>query len=235
VNALGSAFVAELARLARSIARDPGIHVVAVASSLRVFCAGADLKERADASAAVVRATVANIQSMVRSWLAIPQPVLMLIDGAALGGGLEFALTGDIILASDDIVLGFPEVGLGIIPGAGGTQLLARRTNQGIAKKWILTGQKFSAAEALSDGVVDIVAPRTPVNAQWESLIAALAAQPPLALRQAKKAITGGVGLPLTKAFALERACYRRLVSTNDRQEALRAFLEKRTPVFTGT
>lgn len=235
VNALNSELVAELTQLARTIRKDPDVWVVTVRSALPVFCAGADLKERAFASSAGVKAAVKKIQTMVRTWLAIPQPILMRLDGAAMGGGLEFALTGDILLAADDIRIGLPEVGLGIIPAAGGTQLLSRKTNPGIAKKWILTGKKFSAADAMRDGVIDIICPRSAIDAEFEALVATLSSQPPLALRQAKKSITAGTGLPLTKAFMVEQSCYHSLINTNDRREALRAFIEKRKPLFTGT
>jgi methylglutaconyl-CoA hydratase len=235
VNALNSAFVNELTSLARTIRLDPDVWVVTVRSTLPVFCAGADLKERAFSTAVGVKAAVKKIQLMVRAWLDIPQPVLVRLEGPAMGGGLEFALAGDLIVAADDIMVGFPEVGLGIIPAAGGTQLLSRKTSPGIAKKWILTGNKFTAAEAQRDGVIDLVCPRSRLGPEFELLLSTISSQPPLALRQAKKAINAGIGLTLSKGFAIEQTCYQALIKTNDRREALQAFIEKRKPSFKGT
>jgi methylglutaconyl-CoA hydratase len=230
VNALDREFVLELTSLGRYLGRKKDVWIVAVSSALKTFCAGADLKERASLSPAQIAGF--GIQKMVQAWLNLPQPVLMRLDGPALGGGLEFALAGDIIVASEDALLGFPEVGLGIIPGAGGTQTLARRTNLGIARKWILTGRKFSAREALSDGVVDIVAPSGNASVEFDRVIAEVSSRAPLALRQAKKAVNKGFDLGLGKALAIERSCYAKLIPTRDREEALQAFLGKRSPVW---
>jgi methylglutaconyl-CoA hydratase len=232
VNAFHQEFISELLSLTRLFQREESIWVVAVRSSQKVFCAGADLKERASHPQAKVAAVVKRIQTMVHAWYKVPQPVLMQIHGAALGGGLEFALAGDILIASEDAQLGFPEVQLGIIPAAGGTQLLMRRTNPGVAKKWILTGKKFSALEAYNDGVVDIVVPAAEVSVEFSRIVKSIASQAPLALRQAKKAISKGMGLTLGKALAVESECYAPLIRTQDRAEALQAFLEKRRPVW---
>ncbi len=232
VNALNREYVLELLSLAQHLNRQKEIWVVAVQSALKIFSAGADLKERASLSAAQVASFERQIQKMVRTWLELPQPVVMRLDGSALGGGLEFALAGDVIVASEDALLGFPEVGLGIIPGAGGTQTLARRTNSGIARKWILTGRKFSARDALCDGVIDIVAPAANISAEFERIVAEISSRAPLALRQAKKAINKGFDLGLDGALAMERSCYAKLIPTRDRKEALQGFLEKRNPVW---
>jgi methylglutaconyl-CoA hydratase len=234
VNALNREFVTELSKIASMLHINDAIHVVAVSSSLPVFCAGADLKERAFLPDGDVGSAVKYIQAMVRSWCALPQPVVVQINGAAMGGGLEFALAGDIIIASEDAQLGFPELRLGIIPAAGGTQLVTRRTNAGIAKKWILTGIKFSGSQAARDGVVDTAVSSSDLSAAFEHVIAALASQSPLALRQAKKAINDGIGRSLDDAFDIEHSCYEPLIHTQDRREALQAFLEKREPVWSG-
>jgi methylglutaconyl-CoA hydratase len=235
VNALNREFVTELTLLAAELGHNESIHLVALSSALSVFCAGADLKERAFMPDGDVGPAVRDIQSMVRAWCGLPQPVVVQINGAAMGGGLEFALSGDILIASTEAQLGFPELRLGIIPAAGGTQLITRRTNAGIAKKWILTGIKFSGEQAAKDGVVDTAVASADLSAAFEHVIKSLLSQSPLALRQAKKAINEGIGLPLGESLDLEHRCYEPLIRTKDRREALEAFLEKREPVWSGS
>jgi enoyl-CoA hydratase/carnithine racemase len=171
---------------------------------------------------------------MVRTWFALPQPLVIGIKGAALGGGLEFALSADLIAVAEDAVLGFPEVSLGIIPAAGGTQLLSFRNSQSVASRWILTGHRFSGREAYLEGVADFAWPADGFTAAYEDLLATLVGHAPLALRQAKKALRGGHRAALDRRFTFERSCYTPLIQTEDRTEALSAFLEKRPPVWKG-
>ncbi len=171
---------------------------------------------------------------MVRTWLAIPQPVIVAVNGPAMGGGLEFALAGDFLAAADSAKLGFPEVTLGIIPGAGGTQLMLQRTTAAVAKKWILSGTRFSAQEALRDGVVDYVFPAGKFGEIVEQLVASIASNAPAALRQAKKVFTSAAAPSLRRGMELEHKCYLPLIRTDDRVEALNAFLEKRKPLWKG-
>lgn len=234
VNALNQRFVRELTQTARLLAKRKDVWLISVTSSLEVFCAGADLKERTTLPATRVAATVKAIQRMVRAWFSVPQPLIVGIRGAALGGGLELALAADMIAASDDAVLGFPEVTLGIIPAAGGTQLLSHRTSQAVASKWILTGRRFNGREALADRVVDFAWPADTFSTAYEKLLDSLAGNAPLALRQAKQALRGYSTGGLRRGMAHESACYAPLVRTIDRHEALKAFLEKRAPVWTG-
>jgi enoyl-CoA hydratase/carnithine racemase len=234
VNALNREFIAELTRLARSLKNDKTVWLVSVTSSGSVFSAGADLKERAALPVSRVATTVRNIQRMVLSWAGLPQPVVMGIRGAALGGGLEFALAADILVASENASLGFPEVSLGIIPAAGGTQLLPLRTSLAVARKWILGGQRYSAQEALDDGVVDLVVASNGFEDQYARVIASLAVNAPLAMRQAKKALSAHRTKRLRSGLRVESACYASLIKTHDRREALQAFLEKRQPVWKG-
>ena len=148
VNALNKPFVRELTAAARALARRKDVRVISVTSSLGIFCAGADLKERAGLPPSRVGQTVRAIQQMVFAWASLPQPVVAGVAGAALGGGLEFALAADLIAASEEAVFGFPEVTLGIIPAGGGTQLLTDRVSRATASRWVLTGRRFSAHEA---------------------------------------------------------------------------------------
>ncbi len=151
-----------------------------------------------------------------------------------MGGGLEFALAGDLIVVSDTTVLGFPEVSLGIIPAAGGTQRMALRSSLGVARKWVLTAEKFSAAEALADGVVDFVFHTPDFDAKLEWLTGNLLANAPRSLRQAKQALNHFSRTMLSAGLDAELAAYEPLVPTEDRREALRAFAENRRPKWEG-
>jgi methylglutaconyl-CoA hydratase len=234
VNALNSELVAELVSLATVIRNDEDIWTVAVMATGTVFCAGADLKERAGVPQEKVLSFVKGIQSVADAWCTLPQPVLMGIHGAALGGGFEFALAGDILVASAGARLGLPETSLGIIPAAGGTQRLAQRTSAGTAKKWILTAKHFTAAEALQDGAVDFVVPQERFTEEFESIVRMVSANAPLALRQAKKAIDSSYSDWMMDGFENELNYYQPLIATEDRSEALHAFAGKRAPVWKG-
>jgi len=234
VNALNRDLIAELTSVARSFAKRTEVWAVALSSSNRSFCAGADLKERATIPGSRVASIVRSIQRMIAAWLEIKQPVIAGIRGAALGGGLELALAADIIVASDDAILGLPEVNLGIIPAGGGTQRLAQRASLGVAAKWVLSGARFGAGEAFLDGVVDYVVPAPSFDRDFQGVVSDIASCAPLALRQAKKALTGRYRAALLKGFKDESECYAPLVPTEDRSEALRAFAQKRKPVWQG-
>lgn len=234
VNALNREFVSELVQCAASLKSNEDVWIVAVRAVGKAFCAGADLKERAGIPQEEVLAIVKGIQSVAAAWCEIPQPVVMGIHAPALGGGLEFALAGDILVVSETATLGLPETSLGIIPAAGGTQRLAQRTSSGVAKKWILTAQHFSAAEAKDDGVVDFVFPPEDFVKGFEDIIAKIVSNAPLALRQAKRAIESSYSQWLLDGLEHEMTLYRPLIPTSDRSEALKAFSEKRKPVWTG-
>jgi methylglutaconyl-CoA hydratase len=234
VNALNAEFVRELTQTARLLAKRKDVWLISITSSLPTFCAGADLKERATLPVNRVSSAVKQIQQMVRAWISVPQPVVVGIQGAALGGGLEFALAADLIAVSEEAILGFPEVTLGIIPAAGGTQLLPLRASRAVASKWILTGRRFTGHEALADHVVDFSWPADVFPSAYEDLLSSLAANAPLALRQAKKTLRGLTDTELTRRLKHESSCYTPLVRTGDRKEALKAFLEKRPPAWGG-
>ena len=234
VNALNHDLVAELTELAGSIQQNGDIWIVALRASGHVFCAGADLKERAVLTQSEVIQAVKNIQDMVVAWIEVPQPVLAAVHGAALGGGLELVLAADIIVASEAAKLGFPEVSLGIIPAATGTQRLAQRTTLGVANKWVLSGSSFNALEALADGVVDYIFPDAGFEQEFERIVSQVAACAPIALRQAKRAMSAIPWQALRSGLQTETDCYAQLVPTDDRAEALRAFAEKRKPIWRG-
>jgi enoyl-CoA hydratase/carnithine racemase len=164
----------------------------------------------------------------------LPQPVIAALNGVALGGGLELALACDLRVAVEGIELGLPEVGLGIIPGAGGTQRLPRLVGVGRAKELILTARRVGAAEALAMGLVAEVVARPRLGEAVEALAARLSRNAPVSLRQAKRAVDGGWNLPMAAALDLENQLYQACLPTADRREALAAFAEKRPPVFRG-
>jgi enoyl-CoA hydratase/carnithine racemase len=165
---------------------------------------------------------------------ACARPVIAALNGAAFGGGLELALACDFRLAADTAELGLVETRLGIIPGAGGTQRLARVAGLAVAKELILTGRRIGAARAKELGVVSQVVPGAELAAAAAALAGELAGAGPLAVAQAKKAIDGGFDLPMREALAHERACYEVVLASEDRNEGLAAFAEKRPPAFKG-
>jgi enoyl-CoA hydratase/carnithine racemase len=229
--ALLAALRAELARAAE----DRSLRVVVLTGAGdKAFCAGADLKERASMTADDVHAFHAGLRAALGAIQALPQPVVAALNGAALGGGLELALACDLRLAAEGAILGLPEVSLGIIPGGGGTQRLARLVGVARAKDLVLTARRIPAAEALAMGLVGHVAPGARLLEEAFTLAGHLARNAPVSLRQAKRAIDGGFHLPLEEALDLENQLYQACLGTKDRVEALRAFAEKRPPVFTG-
>ncbi|ACG73440.1 Enoyl-CoA hydratase/isomerase [Anaeromyxobacter sp. K] len=208
--------------------------VVVTGDGDKAFCAGADLKERAGMSADDVHRFHEGLRDALRGIEQAPQPFVAALNGAALGGGLELALACDLRVAADSAQLGLPEVALGIIPGGGGTQRLARLVGVARAKDLVLTARRIGAAEALAMGLVTQIAPPGRLLDEALALAGRIARNAPVSLRQAKRAIDGGFHLPLEEALALEHRMYQDCLGTRDRREALAAFAEKRPPVFTG-
>jgi methylglutaconyl-CoA hydratase len=174
------------------------------------------------------------LNRLMNAVAAFPRPVIAAINGAAFGGGFELALACDIRIAADGAEMGLTEVRLGIIPGAGGTQRLARVTSVAAAKELILTGRRVGALRAQALGVVSDIFPAADLAAAAAKLADDIAAAGPLAVAAAKRAIDGGSALPLAEALALEAACYEEVLASEDRNEGLAAFAEKRPPVFKG-
>jgi methylglutaconyl-CoA hydratase len=234
-NAISRAMLQGLEGNLARIADDRALRcVVVTGAGDKAFCAGADLKERAAMSEADVHQFHQGLRGALRAIEASPQVFVAAVNGAALGGGLELALACDLRIASDAAELGLPEVGLGIIPGGGGTQRLPRLVGVSRAKDLVLTGRRIGAAEALAMGLVAALAPAQRVREDAIALAERVARNAPVSLRQAKRAIDGGLHLPLEEALDLENRLYQDCLKTKDRTEALRAFAEKRAPVFTG-
>ena len=232
-NALSVAVVEGLVDVTARVAAEASVRsVVLCGAGDRAFCAGADLKERKVMSPAEVTRFVSLQAAMMDGIAASPKVWIAALQGATLGGGLELALCADLRVANRNVVLGLPEVRLGIIPGAGGTQRLPRLVGIAKAKELILTGMRVGADEALRLGVVNRVAD------DHEAAALALASEvgqaAPVSLTQAKRAVDLGWDLPFEAGLRWERACYDVTLTTKDRDEGLAAFAEKRAPRYTG-
>ena len=208
--------------------------VVLTGAGERAFCAGADLKERDGMADADWAAQHKLFEAMGGAILDAPMPVIAAVNGAAYGGGCEIALLCDFIYASNVARFSLPEVTLGIMPGLGATQTLARAANSRRAKEAIFTGRPFSAEEALTWGVANRIC--APAQLLDEALETArlIASNAPLAVRSVKEAIVAGAPLSLDHAMAVELGEYNRLFPTKDRVEGVRAWREKRKPTFRG-
>ena len=234
VNALGRDLVADLTSVAGRLLADGGARCVVVRTDGRHFCAGADLKERKGMSDDEVRAFVPRLAGAVRAFGDLPMPTIAAVRGAAAGGGCELALACDLRVLAESASIGLRETALAILPGAGGTPRLPRLIGLARAKRWLFTAAMFDAHEALADGVADRVVPDADLDEEADRMARTIAANGPVAVRLAKRAIDGGWHLPIDEALELEWDCYQGVLSTEDRVEALRAFAEKRPPRFVG-
>lgn len=232
-NALGRVFLEELAECVQTVQNDAGARAVLLRSAVKnVFCAGADLKERAEMSADEVAAFVLKLRSTFTALEDLPVPTIAVIEGFALGGGLEMALACDMRVASPEATIGLVETGLAIIPGAGGTYRLPRLIGLPRAKEMILTATRYTAAQCLQYGVLNQVADNATEAAQ--ALAAKICQNGPVAVRMAKRAIDTSFGKDRVSGLSIEGLCYAQVIPTVDRLEALQAFKEKRKPKFIG-
>jgi enoyl-CoA hydratase/carnithine racemase len=234
-NAVNGAVASGIEAAIDRLEADDSLWVGVLTGKGPVFCAGADLKERASMSQDEVRALLLAYQSEL-GWLeTCAVPTIAAINGAALGGGLELALLCDLRIAAHHAVLGLPETSLGVIPGAGGTQRLPRLLGEARAKELILRAARLSAPEALILGLVNQVLPKSEDFVlevmNWAEPILNGA---PLAIRAAVGVMRGAATRDLGQGLALERAAYEQCLASEDRIEALAAFSEKRRPVFKG-
>jgi methylglutaconyl-CoA hydratase len=214
---------------------DPEVRVVVITGSgEKAFCAGADLIQRGQMNLTQTRQHINLIRTAVNEVEAMPQPVIVAVNGVAFGGGTELALAADIRIASTGAKFGLTETALAIIPGAGGTQRLPRIIGIAKAKELILTARRIDAAEAERIGLVNhVVAPEELLNKAYE-LAREITKNGPLAVRQAKLAINKGVEVDLATGLAIEQNCYEVIMPSKDRLEGLKAFKEKRPPVYKG-
>ena len=235
-NAFNTQMVCELYQLFEGMALDVAKLrcVILTGAGERAFCAGADLKERREMTDAEWTQQHLKIERMARAIKDCPIPIIGAINGAAYGGGCEIACLLDFLYAAANSRFALPETGLGIIPGAGGTQTLPRAVGERRAKEIILTGQPFTAAEALEWGLVNKIL--SPESLLRESIKTAekIAANAPISVKQAKQSIQRGLQMSLSDGMVFEIEAYHRTVPTHDRREGVTAFNEKRKPNFQG-
>ncbi|MEV4621334.1 enoyl-CoA hydratase-related protein [Asanoa sp. NPDC049573] len=234
MNALNTQVQEEIRAAATEATADDSVRAVIVYGGEKVFAAGADIKEMANMSYVDMSSRAADLSAALGAVARIPKPVVAAITGYALGGGCELALACDWRVVADDAKLGQPEIKLGIIPGAGGTQRLARLVGPARAKDIVLSGRMVDAAEALRIGLADQVVPAAEVYPAAVELIRPYLSGPAQAIRAAKVAIDGGLEMDLTSALAWESQLFAALFATDDRREGMAAFVEKRKPDFTG-
>ncbi len=234
VNALGRELVEDLSDALDALGREEGARCLIVRSAGKHFCAGADLKERRDMSVEDVREFVPKLAGVCHALAATPYPTIAAVAGTAAGGGCELALACDVRILADNASIGLRETALAIIPGAGGTQRLPRLIGSSRAKRWILAAELHTADEALRDGVADRVVSAEALDTEARKLGETIAANGPVAVRLAKRAIEEGAHLSLEDALEIEWEAYQETLETEDRTEALRAFAQKRPPRFRG-
>ena len=238
-NSLSKSMVASFSNYIEELSNDSALRVLIIRSLVPgIFCAGADLKERSTMPEKEVPAFVSKLRSLSSAIYNFPLPTIAAIDGAALGGGLEYALATDIRVASNNAKLGLVETKLAIIPGAGGTQRLPRIIPRSLAKELIFTGRIISGTQAFTYGIVNhAVEQNSDGDAAYLKALSIgeeMLSCGPIALKAAKAAINYGTETDLATGLTIEGACYQDVVRTKDRLEGLAAFKEKRAPNFNG-
>lgn len=231
-NALNQALRQTLADRFDRFAKNTSIRCVVITGGEKVFAAGADLREIVDCSP--VDLYLRHVERLWQAISAFPKPVIAAVNGYALGGGCELAMHADIIVAGKGAVFGQPEIKVGIMPGAGGTQRLARAVGKFQAMKMLLTGMPIGGEAACAMGLASEVVEDDQVLPRALELAAVIAQMPPLAAEQIKEVLLAGLDAPLDAALALERKAFQFLFATADQKEGMQAFFDKRTPVFRG-
>jgi enoyl-CoA hydratase/carnithine racemase len=231
LNALSTDQVRRLADAASKVSADDQISVVIISSAVhRAFCVGADLKERRGVTNDDLRQQRRVFQEGFDAIRALPMPMIAAVEGFALGGGFELALCCDLIIASATATFGLPEVGLGLIPGEGGTQLLPRRIGLNKAADLLLTGRRVGAEEALRMGFVDRLVPAGLARTSALELADEMAAKSPVSLRAAKRALKDGVDVDLATGLEIENQAWEEAAFSEDRIEGVEAFNLRRAP-----
>lgn len=235
LNAFNYGALLELQSKIEEIRIDSNIRaVIFIGAGERAFSVGADLKERKGLSDEQVKRNLLKINEVFNIIDELPQPTLAAINGFAFGGGMELALACDFRFAATEAAMGLTETGLAIIPGAGGTQRLPRLIGQAKALELILTARRLSAEEALNYGLLTRMVARKDLFRESLGFCSQLLSNGPIALRQAKFAIKNGMNVDLSTGLKIERKAYEVTLPTEDRSEALKAFTEKRKPIFKG-
>lgn len=235
MNAVSTAMAQAISAATDQLAADETVRAVVVSSSHdRAFCVGADLKERNALTDEELRSQRPLARAAYGGVLALPVPVVAAVDGFALGGGLELALSCDLIVAGDAATVGLPEVSVGVIPGGGGTQLLTRRVGWSRAASMVFTARRLGAAEAHELGVVDEVVPSGSARDRAMEVASLIASHSPVGVRNAKRAMRLGFDTDLASGLDIEDECWAATAFSGDRAEGVAAFAEKRRPVWPG-
>ncbi|MCI3932724.1 enoyl-CoA hydratase/isomerase family protein [Streptomyces sp. AN091965] len=235
MNAVSSAMARSISEACDALGADRDVRVVVLTSTHeRAFCVGADLKERNSLTDAELVRQRPVSRAAYTGVLDLPMPTVAAVHGYALGGGFELALSCDVIVADPTAVVGLPEVSVGVLPGGGGTQLLPRRVGAARAAELIFSARRVEAAEAKELGLVDLVAGEGEDRDEALALAARIAANSPVGLRAAKRALRLGHGLDLRAGLEVEDAAWRSVAFSGDRVEGVAAFNEKRKPEWPG-
>jgi enoyl-CoA hydratase/carnithine racemase len=231
-NALSLALRQELADAITTLDADPAVRCIVITGDDKAFAAGADLTELVDFTPN--DPAMARLRVAWEALAACPKPIIAAVKGFALGAGCEMAMLCDIVIAGEGAQFGQPEIRVGIMPGAGGTQRLVRAVGKARAMKWLLSAEMISAAEALASGLVSEVVPDAEVLERSLSLARKIARMAPLAAAAIKATVIAGADLPLDQALLLERRAFQLLFATADQKEGMQAFIDGRKPQFTG-
>jgi enoyl-CoA hydratase len=232
LNALNIRLMEELVEALEQLDRDPEVHVIILTGNEKAFAAGADIKEMADASAVdmLLRDQFARWDRIRK----IKKPLIAAVSGFALGGGCELSMSCDIIIASESAKFGQPEINIGVMPGAGGTQRLTRAVGKARAMEMILTGGMIPAEEALRAGLVNRVVPVECYLDEAKALAREIASKPPVAVRLAKEAVLKSFDTTIEGGLEFERKNFYLLFASEDQKEGMQAFVEKRKPEWRG-
>jgi enoyl-CoA hydratase/carnithine racemase len=235
MNAVSSAMARSIGGACAALVADRDVRAVVLTSTHeRAFCVGADLKERNSMSDAELLRQRPVARGAYTGVLELPMPTIAAVHGFALGGGFELALSCDLIVADSTAVVGLPEVSVGVIPGGGGTQLLPRRVGAARAAELIFTARRVEADEARELGLVDVLVEEGRDREEALTLASRIAANSPVGVRAAKRALRTGFGLDLRAGLEVEDAAWRAVAFSGDRAEGVAAFAEKRAPVWPG-
>ena len=235
MNAVSTAMARAIAAATAQVAADASVRCVVLTSSHdRAFCVGADLKERNRFTDADLMEQRPVARAAYGGVLDLPMPAIAAVDGFALGGGFELALSCDVVVAGEGATVGLPEVSVGVIPGGGGTQLLVRRIGWSRAARAIFTAARMPAGEALELGAVDEVVPAGTARDRALELARTIAANSPVGLRNAKRAMRLGADVGLDAGLEIEDGAWRATAFSGDRREGVAAFAEKRRPAWPG-
>ncbi|HVB03715.1 MAG TPA: enoyl-CoA hydratase-related protein [Chitinophagaceae bacterium] len=232
LNALNSGLMEELTSELQQMDQDMGVRVIIISGDDRAFAAGADIREMAERSAAeMAKSNSAKSWEVIRN---VQKPLIAAVSGFALGGGCELAMLCDLIIASESARFGQPEINIGVMPGAGGTQRLTRAVGKALAMEMVLGGMMITADQAYRAGMVNRVVPTELCLPEAIKLAVHIASMPPVAVRLAKKAVLKSFESGLSEGLEFERKNFCLLFDTEDQKEGMHAFLEKRKPQYRG-